>query len=198
MQTVEATVSALTPGTFSCCLSGLLTNVDPFPSQIYGSILSPTFSPTLRNRQLLIEIELRGTELIFLHSFPTTKLLKAGDIACLLAKYLPNQRMTRAESDHRMCGMKGGGRGVPSRTSSSPQLWWETAQGKPKTGREERQRGRVVVIRTSVMQPYASARLVVHFGQLSSDDSLLGLVETKAKCTFGLRLLCFLHGFTQI
>lgn len=41
---------------------------------------------------------------------------------------------------------------------------------------EKQQHERVVVIHTSVMQPYAWARLVVYFGQLSSNDSLLGLV----------------------
>ena len=43
-------------------------------------------------------------------------------------------------------------------------------------GRKKQQHECVVVIHTSVMQPYARARLVVYFGQLSSDDSLLGLV----------------------
>lgn len=54
---------------------------------------------------------------------------------------------------------------------------------------EKRQHKRVVVSHTSVMRPYAWARLVVCFGQLSSNDSLLGLVESNAKCIFCLRLL---------
>ena len=54
---------------------------------------------------------------------------------------------------------------------------------------EKQQHKRVVVTHTSVMRPYAWARLVVCFGQLSSNDSLLGLVESNAKCIFCLRLL---------
>lgn len=193
MQTVEATVSASTPGTFSCCLSGLLTNVDPFPSQIYGSILSPTFSPTLPNRQLLIEIELKGHGIDFSALISHHKTAKGRWYRLSVSK-IPPKQADDTSSDHWMCGRKGGGlQGLAPLLSSDG----EAARGEPKTGREERQRGRVVVIRTSVMQPYAPARLVVDFGQLSSDDSLLGLVETKAKCTFGLRRLCFLHGFTQ-
>ena len=63
-------------------------------------------------------------------------------------------------------------------------------------GKEKQQHECVEVIHTSVMQPYAWARLVVCFGQLSSDDSLQGLVETKAKCVFSLGLLCCLHWYT--
>lgn len=55
--------------------------------------------------------------------------------------------------------------------------WWEHYPAHRTFKREEKQQHkRVVVIHTSVMQPYASARLVVYFGQLSSDDSVLGLV----------------------
>lgn len=36
----------------------------------------------------------------------------------------------------------------------------------------------------SVVQPYAGARLVLCFGQLSSNDSLLGLAQTKATLRF--------------
>ena len=47
------------------------------------------------------------------------------------------------------------------------------------------------VIRAGVKEPYVHGQIgAVFFGQLSSDDSPLGLVRTKAECTFGLRLLC--------
>lgn len=51
---------------------------------------------------------------------------------------------------------------------------------KPEEQREER----AAVIHTSVARPYAGPRLALCFGQLSSNDSPLGLAQTKAALRF--------------
>lgn len=51
---------------------------------------------------------------------------------------------------------------------------------------EKQQEERAAVIHTGggAARPYAAARLVLCFGQLSSNDSLLGLAHTKATLAF--------------
>lgn len=49
---------------------------------------------------------------------------------------------------------------------------------------EKHQAKRAAVIHTGAVQPYARARLALCFGQLSSNDSPLGLAQTKAALRF--------------
>lgn len=89
----------------------------------------------------------------------------------------PDQTSSLNSSDCRPVGSPLSGVSAVILICSDVNRCWECCPAHRTFKREEKQQHeRVVVIHTCVMQPYAGARLVVYFGQLSSNDSLLGLV----------------------